>query len=905
MCRAKGRSRGFTLIASLLVLALLSAIAVSLLFMVQGAGQVGGNDLESNRAYYGAESGMELLTANLAALYQQSQAPTPLQITNLTNSPPDSTMVAGMNYQESITWTPDANGNPQSRISVISSGNNAGLKAQIIPLTLKVTATRPGGASVNMTRGVEVSLIPVFQFGVFSDSDLSYFAGPNFDFQGRVHTNGNLFLAEGNGNALVLDDKVTAVNEIVRDRLANNFPGGANYTGDVYVLNKSGGCDGTVAVAIASANCVKFTVPQASWSGGIPATGTQTNPTTWTNTSTLTFKSFIGNGTSLGVKALTLPFVQGANGSAQQISIIRKTIDPAELPTSPVGSSREYNRANIRVLLANTQLDLHPERGLIGDGQDVDLQNRGGALCPPAGGFPVNVTGTGTTTFAMARTATDARWVQPTGLACNPWSLVDGWLRVEYRNTAGNWIGVTTQWLARGFARDILPPPAPGANGVHPNAILIFQERADRNANGSANDAADAPNNIIDGGASSQYSWYPINFYDPREGFPRDSLVGTPLAGTQCYANGIMNAVEIDVGNLQRWIQGVGGGSGPLVENTSQNGYLLYFSDRRGMIADPNVLPSVTTGEYGFEDVINRNSATGTPDSALEPLSYYPFSSEDVDQNAILDRWGAANVGNGFGLAAGATVNNPYQVVDCLNRGRQNIVTGARHVLRLLDGGLNNLPVPGAPSQGLGGFTVASENPVYIWGDYNSNAGDPFWGNQTLGDINHAAAAVIADAVTLLSNPSAQPQNPGIPGWSDLNSMVNALNLNTSAAQQRKAQTTYYRLAIAGGKNINFPQPINCAAACNDFGTDGGVHNFLRYIEAWGGSGLFYRGSLVSLYYSQYATGTFKCCTLVYGPPTRNYYFDSAFLDPAKLPPGTPMLQDVVNLTYWQDFKPY
>ena len=41
MCRDKGRSQGFTLVASLLVLLLLSAIAVSLLFMVQGAGQVG------------------------------------------------------------------------------------------------------------------------------------------------------------------------------------------------------------------------------------------------------------------------------------------------------------------------------------------------------------------------------------------------------------------------------------------------------------------------------------------------------------------------------------------------------------------------------------------------------------------------------------------------------------------------------------------------------------------------------------------------------------------------------------------------------------------------------------------------------------------------------------------------
>src|SRR6202011_1192930 len=104
MCRAKGRSRGFTLIASLLVLVLLSAIAVSLLFMVQGAGQVGSNDLESNQAYYGAESGMELLTANLAALYQQSQSPTPVQLTNLTNSPPTSAMIGSMADQESIVW---------------------------------------------------------------------------------------------------------------------------------------------------------------------------------------------------------------------------------------------------------------------------------------------------------------------------------------------------------------------------------------------------------------------------------------------------------------------------------------------------------------------------------------------------------------------------------------------------------------------------------------------------------------------------------------------------------------------------------------------------------------------------------------------------------------------------------
>jgi type II secretory pathway pseudopilin PulG len=894
----KGRSRGFTLIASLLVLVLLSGIAISLLFMVQGAGQVGNSDLETNQAYYGAESGMELLTANLAALYQQSQSPTPAQLTALSNVTPTSAMINGMSYVQSITWTPDAAGNPEARTSVISPpSSNAGLTAEIIPLTLKVTATRPGGASVNMTRGVEVALIPVFQFGVFSDSDLSYFAGPNFDFQGRVHTNGNLFLAEGNGNSLVLDDKVTAVGEIIRDRLANNFLTNANYTGDVWVLNQKGGCDGTVATATnpaLSPNCLKFTVPLASWSGGIPAAGVQTNVPTWTNTSTkvspTTFGGWLGNNTSMAVQPLNLPFVQGANGAAQQIAIIRKA-PLGELPNSSTGSSREYNKANIRILLASNPGDLHPEQpGALPE--DIDLTAGG---CGP--GKPVAVKGVGgvalgTTRVAMAAVGQDPGWVaKPAGSPCGgPWNLIDGFLRVEYQNAAGAWVGITTEWLQLGFARGLTSPTKPvgggvGSNPVHPNAILIFQQQADRDAicpGGIC--TADPPNNTIDIGANlSQYSWYPINLYDTREGFPRDA-VPAGMANPACYVNGIMNAVELDVGNLRKWLQDtVPGGTGPLVSYSGQNGYLVYFSDRRGMRPDPNN-GNITSGEYGFEDVINSASPTGTPDGVLE-------AAEDVDQNIAANPtpsvWGAVNVGDGFGVA---TVGNPYRAINsCATRGRQNIVTGARHVLKLVDGGLGNVPV--RADNGQGGFTVASENPVYIQGNYNSDNTDPFWGNPppaVVADINHSAAAVIADAVTLLSN-----------SWSDTNSMLNPLNLGGRSA----TTPTYYRLAIAGGKNINFPQP---AGAGQDFGTDGGVHNFLRYLEGWGGSGgLFYRGSLVSLYYSQYATGTFKCCTLVYGPPPRNYYFDSSFLDPAKLPPGTPMLQDVVNLTYWQDFKPY
>ena len=642
----------------------------------------------------------------------------------------------------------------------------------------------------------------------------------------------------------------------------------------------------------------------ASWSGGIPPAGAQNpNWATGTNNSS-EFNGFIANG-ALGVKQLVLPFVQGNNAlnqgnAAQQIQIIRQG-----LPTDNItlADSKLYNKASIRIFLADTQALLHTD-GTPVSANDVDLTG-GGAQ----NGLQITVTGTGKTRVAMAHVGSDPNtppaldnWAggAPTGTAAyanGNWNLVKGWLRVEYQDNAGAWHGITNEWLGHGFARGMNVPLNPyngaaaGRNTAHPDAILILQE---------LNNASIVKSPIIDGaGAQSQYSWYPINFWDAREGLPRDfagASLNPTLSGTQCYANGIMNAVELDVGNLNQWLQGAGpygGGTGLNVNNT-QNGYILYFSDRRGMVINPNDPngPSVD-GEYGFEDVINSGSGTGTPNQALEATTPgynvssngNTYSPEDVDENGKLDNWGAANVGYGFHVNTAVPLN-PYQRVDCTNGGQQNIVTGARHVLKLVDGSITNLPMVRTVNPPTGGFTVASENPVYVQGDYNSDAADTVWGAAGTDDARpHAAASIIADAVTLLSN-----------SWTDLNSMGNPLNLGG-----RNPTQTYFRMAIAAGKSMNFPQP---AGTGDDFGTDGGVHNFLRLLENWGGVGLNYRGSLVSLYYSEYGTGTFKCCTDVYGAPNRNFYFDADFQNPQDLPPGTPMLQDINNLSERQDFTP-
>jgi hypothetical protein len=111
-------------------------------------------------------------------------------------------------------------------------------------------------------------------------------------------------------------------------------------------------------------------------------------------------------------------------------------------------------------------------------------------------------------------------------------------------------------------------------------------------------------------------------------------------------------------------------------------------------------------------------------------------------------------------------------------------------------------------------------------------------------------------------------------------------------------------VAVAAGKVQAFPFP-SWANSTPDYsyGTDGGIHNFLHFLEDWNSPGatLNYGGSLVSLYYATYNTGIFKCCTYsVYLPPTRNYIFDSDFTLPSGLPPGTPMFKDIESLSYRQ-----
>jgi Tfp pilus assembly protein PilX len=640
MRSAKHDSRGFTLIASLLLMLLLTGLAVSLLMMVNTEQKVGAADLSNNYTYRATEGAIEKQTSDLANTFKSIQAPTSGQICAVSaNFPTWDPTVTYPTYNVAPVNPGVANPCsvplPPPVWGPVQSGPDAGLYAQIIPVTLNASAQRFNGETVSMTRTAEVALIPVFQFGVFCDGDCFFGRSPNLGFAGRVHTNGDLYLGVADGANLVFGDKIAAFGNVIREQMDNGVPSAGNDNGGtVMIPTTSGGCNAqmlNVAGAVPSATCVDIsTTALGAVNGSVTLGHASPQVAAWYNVSLgVPYQGYIidGNGTppgttngpnGTGASDLTLPFV---TGTTHPYEIIRRP-PPGESTTSLLGGSRLANEAQIRILLSDKENDLHLPGWNGNLAQDVELASLAPEFVSTAfsqNGITVNghvyyfgESACGTGSIGNPCTTGDANfvwppWVPGTAAATQnatqaEWPLVNGWLLVEVKNAAsGLWVGVTQEWLSMGFARGVQVPTSPGNTGGqaanqlgatgsnfvsdHRNAILYFQQTADRNGDGAVT-ALDAKTftSVVSGGsvttspatfygANSQYNWYPINLYDTREGENNDtSGVGPQTSGTP---NGVMNAVELDVGNLKNWLKGTTGVTGTTVDYVTQNGYVL------------------------------------------------------------------------------------------------------------------------------------------------------------------------------------------------------------------------------------------------------------------------------------------------------------------------------------------
>jgi hypothetical protein len=892
MHRKKTLQSGIALITTILILIMMGALLVGVSLLVVTEQRLGGFNRDHSQSFYAAEAGMEKLTADLGTLFDANYAPSGAQIKALATNPPP---LPGYTYVSpgggsgyTIDFPANAQGNPLATNRTILSGPYQGLVGLITPYTLTVTSHSANGSEVKLQRTLQTVGIPVFQFGIFSQTDVSFFAGPNFNFGGRVHSNGSIFLAEGSGSTLTLSDRVTAVSEVIRTNLANGWPTSSNYTGTVNVTT----APNTYRVL-------------ASNEGSLVGTlGTAWNEPKWTNLSIGTYNGNIRNGRT-GTKPLNLAIATPALGGTP-IDLIRRPVQNEN--GTPVGASklgeRYFAQASIKILLSDDPADIANLPCTDTSKAPVDLRT----LAVPvaslpawyAAGVPLVASGAqSATTYNPA----NGYWLPPGA------PIITGYLKVEiqtaYDVPCGSWKDVTQEILNLGVAgrnlnplttptAPLLPPlgtlKAPPSTCADPNPdALIRLERIRDNPSNASTAGACGINGAMKPTLPMDY--WPNVLFDTREGNPRDTTL--PLSTPTL--RGVMHYVELDVNNLARWFTGLIGTSGPQAKDTINATYnfVVYFSDRRGNYTAVPLLggwPPASptgheTGEYGFQDFVNPGNQFGCPNGTLDPgedLDGTGGSPQTYGQVPVLP----ANLLAGVTTSALTANPNcavlspspiwPGTFVTQAQDARENPPLFFRRALKLTNG--NNINLGTCPGGVPCGLTIASENPVYIQGDFN-------YGGSFTGP--HVPAAVIADAFTFLSN-----------NWNDINSFRSPYS--TSA---RVGTTTSYRVAVAAGKGISFPQPTGYASP-QDFGTDGGVHNFLRYLESWSGATLNYRGSIVSLYYNRQATGLYKCCTTVYSPPTRGYNFDTDFLQPNLLPPRTPMFRDVNTTGFSQLIKP-
>src|ERR1700733_10342406 len=122
MAGTKLNSKGFTLIAALMLLLILSGISIGLLMMVNTEGKVNTHDVQNNVEFHAAEGGIEHMTADLANMFQNILSPTASEIEALSALAPTNTALVSYPVY-TLTPATDASGNLSTSWGQIATGN--------------------------------------------------------------------------------------------------------------------------------------------------------------------------------------------------------------------------------------------------------------------------------------------------------------------------------------------------------------------------------------------------------------------------------------------------------------------------------------------------------------------------------------------------------------------------------------------------------------------------------------------------------------------------------------------------------------------------------------------------------------------------------------------------------------
>lgn len=953
--RERRNERGSATLIAVLIMGLLAVFVSLALSRTTSEALVMGNDAASWRSYNASEASLEMMTRNFSKIFDNKITPIQSDLNNIRDNTHRQNdwqdLFYGYTFDQQIF--PNNPAQIVTTNATIQTGPFKGLKAIRDTWQLTSTAKGPSGAETQLSRWFYNNRLPIFQFGVFYDGDMFYTPGGTMYVGGRVHSNSHIYLR---GNNLHFESAVTATGHIVDDTSRNG--GAPIYERYVYVTNGAGSEEQVLHGSVNGGPDLtnndpvhpdgtrndtgvdKWSTFSQRFNGNLVAEAPK-------------LKVPLQLGGADPVELIKRGRVDDnlilAASRYYNKSSIRITLDDRKdrLP----GCAGVIARCGVRLDgdssglgLANQDGDLsrgYRPKPMVGPTYQATRVNGHRLYSTADANYPG---GTGTTANYLGGTANRETWIKVELITYN-----------TSNPTQPMAVDVTEDILSLGLT-DERPPT--GYNFFSPlelnpllpmdRSIVKIQRYTIPGAPIKVADVAAATINTALAtqlGGKPLYTYennesfvkatapldnyrlpnedkhkrklklvvtptvtpevipIPIKMYDAREGVYNDNLTAADWnaiytangSNDNVPMRGVMSLVEIDMNNLRRFMNGEFDNKFPSTTNypaglksynvpLEERGLILYVSDRRG--------DADNDGVYDMENILVPNAADTQTGTLLTDNS-----------NLIEDVFGG---GNG-GQKPDGLLQTDYLWESCsysINRPADYAALFDHKYYRRAVRLVNGQQLPGNATRGV---TVASENGAYILGNYNSSGAVAPIGNRPtptggyLPTVGTVPASVVADGITVLSR-----------AWNDGKSFRNPHKVNndknngTLGAHGRMVPNgleTTVRAALlmgstrSGVSGITNPGTGGHVALAN---TDGGVMNFPRFLEHWTDSNtgvitrFNYLGSLVSLFKSRNANGSFKFGnSTTYSAPDRNWNFDTNFEDPTRIPPGTPFLQYV------------
>lgn len=999
----KRNQRGAALAIAVIMVAILAVVALTALAFSSTEARIAGSDLRRTQTFYAAAAGMEKMTNDFSALFQKKLNPTPEDLYTIAGSYPP-LKSEGFSFSQTLTEdTARLNEmralqnlppNVYPRIN-IPDGPFAGLYASIIPYKMSSEATMDvSKTQVELEREFNNYLVPLFQFGMFSNEDIEVHPGPLMTFNGRIHSNGNIYALR---NTKFLN-RMTMAGELVRAANRggepNNVSGSNNVWFEVNGINVKSN-KGSVQAGGGTVGGPNFLLAKQGERGYFPGSPNGVANPSW---ETESIKSANGTADRFGGQVLTrttsatelkLPLELGGYTASE---IIKRS-----MPTDNeiMQNSRYHGKSQIRILVDDWNAGSGSANVAgIPANKGVTLYNDGTGFSPlPLGNGNVlkriddatknymsgdrdvmQVTDKKDKGKNKKTTAMTVRGIKNTGEVVDsnyipPGAGIQAKILIEIIKPDGTEVDVTKEILSMGmtegepngivylqrplwaaFVQGSRDRNAKGfdlvsltnnsqvaADGelikdpksfLDPNRFLLSGSLSGLDDDAKGNDDEDeekdkgSGNLMRDAAPDGTYNQIvPINVYNVREGWVRSTMSEKNIY----YERGVTSVVELNMKNLARWLDGIydtnllAGTTAVSANIRGEDGYVVYVSDRRGDKVKAEYLSSGAS--YASTNGIVDNEDIYGPNNILD-------SGEDViDFGWDAAKGGASKKGTlqkdqdelpdvGKCTFIGSSSLSCETVADRLAAGIKTMSYSVKHfrrAVRLFNGEKLSISAAAGKLSPDKGISVASENMVYIWGNYNTSgikslptSGSSLNPTDYLGA--QIPASIVADAFFPLSKTwfdglsamfpegSSNPRYLYGDDYRMADDNLPTASDGTSVRAGIIAGTTISGLTALPGRDID------------GLRRNGGIINYPRFLELWNFNNVLrswnYAGSFVPLFRSTQAMSQWENDTsVIYMPPRRNWSFDSTFLSPQKLPPGTPFFQYVQATGFRQNLR--